>query len=161
MDENTETELRAMERCRLHEGFRAHPYPCTENVWTIGWGHTDGVTADSPDITEVQGRDLFVGDWGEARSEMFNLLRQRRIQPASINDVRLCALVEMCFQLGPPHDFPAMLRAVRRRDWERAAAEMLYSDGSTRSGKRSDWWYETPDRCMRLAELVETGEDAW
>lgn len=44
------------------EGFVGHPYQDSVGVWTIGFGHTHGVTAGSPDITVEEGTALLKAD---------------------------------------------------------------------------------------------------
>lgn len=44
------------------ESFSARPYLCPAGVWTIGYGHTEGVTASSPPITEPEACDLLADD---------------------------------------------------------------------------------------------------
>ena len=157
----TPAETRAIERCKRHEGLSLTVYECTENVWTIGYGHTGpDVHPRTPPCTREQADEWFARDWQEAWEDLNSLLWARRIRLHSIAPAaRAYALVEMCFQLGPMHDFPAMLRALRRRDWPRVAAEMRYSDGTNPAGKRSDWWIETTRRCVVVSTVVETGLD--
>lgn len=40
------------------EGFSAVPYKCPAGVWTIGYGHTHGVTKTSPSMTEDEAEEL-------------------------------------------------------------------------------------------------------
>lgn len=44
------------------ESFSARPYLCPAGVWTIGYGHTEGVTKESPRITEPEACDLLADD---------------------------------------------------------------------------------------------------
>lgn len=44
------------------ESFSATPYLCPAGVWTIGYGHTEGVTKDSPAITEPEACELLLAD---------------------------------------------------------------------------------------------------
>jgi len=44
------------------EGFRSAPYRCPAGVWTIGYGHTAGVAAGMPAITEAQAARLLTED---------------------------------------------------------------------------------------------------
>lgn len=46
---------------RQREKLRLKAYKCQAGVWTIGWGHTRGVTAGMV-ITEEQAHDLLVAD---------------------------------------------------------------------------------------------------
>lgn len=44
------------------EGYRGRPYQDSVGVWTIGYGHTEGVTAESPEITIAQAARLLETD---------------------------------------------------------------------------------------------------
>lgn len=44
------------------ESFSARPYLCPAGVWTIGYGHTEGVTKESAPITEPEACDLLLAD---------------------------------------------------------------------------------------------------
>lgn len=44
------------------EGFRSKPYLCPAGKWTIGYGHTHGVTPDMPEITMREAIDLLNDD---------------------------------------------------------------------------------------------------
>lgn len=37
-----------------YEALRLTPYLCSSGTWTNGWGHTKGVTADTPRITNEE-----------------------------------------------------------------------------------------------------------
>ena len=45
-----------------HEGCVLHPYLCPAGVWTIGYGHTPGVTATGAPITQAQADALLAAD---------------------------------------------------------------------------------------------------
>lgn len=145
---------RAKARCQKHEGLRLTRYRCSNGRWTIGYGHL--CSADQRPITRVEAAMMFDSDWKKRENRIRKLLDDREIE--GLDDVRFGVLVEMCFQLGPPYDFPSMLRAIRRGNWQRAAAEMMWSNGLTQD-KRSDWWDDTPERCELLAKIMETGYD--
>lgn len=73
--------------------------------------------------------------------------------PAVRDDpVRLCAILNMQFQLGPESDeaFPNTFGAIARKDWRAAAAGM----------RASLWARQTPARAERAARMIETGRRA-
>lgn len=43
---------RGIDLIKKYEGYRSSVYKCPAGVWTIGYGHTKGVTADTPDCTK-------------------------------------------------------------------------------------------------------------
>lgn len=44
------------------EGFSAIPYKDIRGKWTIGWGHTEGVTGETAPVTESEAKDLLASD---------------------------------------------------------------------------------------------------
>ena len=126
------------------EGFRSHPYRCTEGYLTVGYG------------TNL--------DAGLNREEAALLLRYRldraaeevaRALPwsARLDEVRRSVLVAMTYQLkggiAGLLKFKGTLAAVARGDYEAAARGML---GSL-------WARQTPARAARTAAAMRTG--AW
>ena len=72
---------------------------------------------------------------------------------------RFIALINMAFQLGGPGvrmKFPSFVGAVKSEDWERAADEMLWSNGETKE-RRSQWYKDTPQRCQMMADKMRYG----
>lgn len=53
---------RGLIRLQGYEKFVNHPYQDGYGTWTIGFGHTEGVTEDSPNITREQGVKLLMDD---------------------------------------------------------------------------------------------------
>lgn len=49
-----------------YEGYVGHPYQDSVGVWTIGYGHTEGVTAHSAHLTETQASELLAKDLDES-----------------------------------------------------------------------------------------------
>jgi lysozyme len=48
------------------EGFSPRPYRNAVGAWAVGFGHTYGVTEQTPEITEVEARDLLIDDIGNS-----------------------------------------------------------------------------------------------
>lgn len=79
----------------------------------------------------------------------------------SLDPERFIALINMAFQLGGPGvrmKFPSFVRAVHAEDWDRAADEMLYSNGVLKQ-KRSQWYIDTPARCQAMADKMRNGSE--
>lgn len=51
-----------LEMVKNFEGFREKPYKCPAGVWTIGYGTTQGVTKDTPPVTEVEASRMLEED---------------------------------------------------------------------------------------------------
>lgn len=76
------------------ESCQLAPYRCPSGVWTIGYGHTEGVTATSPMITRDEAVALL--DKDIARFE-------RAVNEAvhvPLNQNQFDALVSLCFNIG-------------------------------------------------------------
>jgi lysozyme len=56
------------------EGFKSAPYQDQHGVWTIGFGHTDGVTKDSPSISKDQAVTLLLADMQDATDAVDDFL---------------------------------------------------------------------------------------
>ena len=130
------------ERLRKDEGFSRTMYYDTVGVPTIGYGRNlqhRGLVKDEPEILlhndfldAVDGLIRNVGDW-----------------ILGLDSVRLGALVNMSFQLGPRgvSRFVNMLSSVRRGDWIGAYQHAL----------DSNWYRQTPNRARRVAHQLKTG----
>lgn len=50
---------------KMLEGYRSQPYKCPGGIWTIGYGHTAGVSARSAPVTRALADALLDGDLAE------------------------------------------------------------------------------------------------
>lgn len=132
---------------KRHEGLRLTAYRDTEGVWTIGYGHTYGVTPGMR-ITRAEAEDLLVEDASLAVREVSRLVRSWSIQ----DRVRRGVLSNMCFNLGVLRlsGFRKTLAAVDARDYNLAALEML----------DSKWAAQVGGRARELAARMATGRIA-
>jgi lysozyme len=114
----SERGLRFIER---QEGFHAHPYRTAVGAWAIGYGHTYGVSEDTPSVNEDEARDLLrqdiEGSYGPAVDALELPLSQNQFDA-------LCSLV---YQLGvgvlrESSPFGSQLHA---GDWTACADAML------------------------------------
>ena len=72
---------------------------------------------------------------------------------------RFIALLAMTFQIGGfgvQRKFPSFVKAVQDEDWDRAADEMMWSNGLKKQ-RRSTWWKQTSERCEEMADRMRTG----
>jgi lysozyme len=76
------------------EGFVGHPYQDMVGVWTIGYGHTEGVTRRSPHISEHQASQLLERDLNSKYAAAVNRLG------VALNQNEFDALVCFVYNLG-------------------------------------------------------------
>jgi lysozyme len=75
------------------EGFRAQAYLCPAGVWTIGYGHTRGVTRGDC-VTKARAEALLAQDMAEAGAAVEQLIT------VPLTDNQLAALTSFVFNLG-------------------------------------------------------------
>jgi GH24 family phage-related lysozyme (muramidase) len=103
--------------------FGGRPYRDPVGVWTIGYGHTEGVGPHSPRLTERQASELLERDL-RAKYEPHV---ERLPMAGALNQNQFDALVSFVFNLGPGAigASTGIGRALRAKQWRRAADEML------------------------------------
>ncbi len=120
---------------RRHEGCRLSPYRDTEGVWTIGYGHTDGITADYGPISQAQADRWLVEDAHIALADAKIVVKSFN----ELDDVRKGVLVNMAFNLGRKRlqGFRKTLAAIEAKQFNVAALEMLDSKWAVQVGQRA------------------------
>lgn len=118
-------------------------YLDSEGYWTIGIGRN----LSAKGLSEDEIMYLFNNDLKEAETELnkyFDII-------ADLDRVRYMALTNMMFNLGAAKFalFVKMLAALRAKDYELAATEML----------DSKWAKQVGSRATRLAEMMRKGND--
>lgn len=84
---------RGRDLIKAREAFRLTAYrPTPEDVWTIGWGHTEGVTAGM-EITAAQADSFFEGDVAGAVAAV-------NATGAALTQGQFDALVSLVFNVG-------------------------------------------------------------
>lgn len=78
---------------RHFEGLYLESYKCPAGVWTIGYGHTGGVSAGEK-ISEEKAEDLLREDLGRFEKGMEELVKVK------LNEDQFSALVSFSFNLG-------------------------------------------------------------
>lgn len=101
-----------------------HPYRDVVGVWTIGYGHTHGVSAASKPLTKAQALALLTQDLNQVYAPPVNALG------LPLNQNQFDATVSAVYNLGPGildanRTFGAELRA---RHWQKAADALLLYD---------------------------------
>ena len=77
------------------ESFMAYPYKCPAGIWTIGWGHTQGVTPDTRPVTRDEAQIYLEADVAEA------LAIVRRAVTVPLTQGQIDALCSFVFNVGP------------------------------------------------------------
>lgn len=100
-----------------YEGLRLSPYQDSRGVWTIGYGHTKGVTAMSPDVTERQAYDLLMDDVCDACTTVINFTNGK------LNNNQFSALVSLIFNEGAAPLKGTLGAKLAQDDYAAAAAQ--------------------------------------
>ena len=136
-------------RVQDHEGLRTSVYLATLGKKTVGIGHlvqphemerfAEGVEIPMDEIMEIFEMDL---NRAAAGADMLIEDNVGHDLPQHVGEV----ILEMVFQLGTTgvSKFKKFWKALRVKDWKKAAAEM----------KDSRWHSQTPRRCESLAEII-------
>lgn len=134
------------DRIKKHEGFRNTVYSDSLGKATIGYGHLltedddfeEGIQYDKS-LLEI----LFDKDFNRAAYNAEQLL-----EGINICDTAREIIVEMVFQLGigGVSKFKKMFEALRKKDYNEAAEQML----------DSQWRVQTPKRCEELSSLMRS-----
>lgn len=107
------------------EGFPngGRPYLDPVGIWTIGYGHTEGVGPNSRRITEREASELLERDIGDKYGPHV----RRLPTSAALNQNQFDALVSFIYNLGPGSISAdtGIGAALRKKQWKRAADEML------------------------------------
>ena len=132
---------KAISQLKLHEGFRAKPYRCTEGYLTVGYG----TNLDTRGISEDEAEELLLNDMCRVEQSL-----ERHGLLVGLNGARCAVLINMGYQLGINGllKFEKTLNAVEAGQFELAAKEMI----------DSRWAEQTPSRAKELAEQMRTGE---
>lgn len=117
---------------KVHEGLRLHPYKCTANKTTIGYGRNlDDVGIDLAEAESLLQRDITLTDVNLHRDFQFF---------KDLNDTRKAVLIDMAYNLGMAglRKFKKMLTALENQDYSEASHQMLDSLWANQVGKRAD-----------------------
>jgi lysozyme len=145
-----------------HEGLRLKPYKDTKGNWTWGYGCriTDPLITATLDagslwpLTQAQADALFYAALFRATDDAHSLFKAF----PTFSPGRRTALISLSYHLGPyglAH-FPELCKAVRRKDWSRAADELCFHNGRTKDAP-SQYARDFPERCAETARLLQTG----
>lgn len=125
----TEEGLDLVKQC---EGLRTEAYRCPAGVWTIGYGHTDGVSPGRT-VTEIEAERLLLQDLAEAGEQVERLVR------VPLTDHQFSALVSFVFNAGPGSlESSTLLRRLNAGDYDAVPSELARWVKATnpRTGKK-------------------------
>lgn len=131
-----------LEQLELHEGIRQKPYKDSRGYLTIGIGHNLDAKGLSNHIIKI----LF---W-----EDMNLVEEKLSEYrwfTGLDEIRKKVILDMGFNLGVEGllNFKNMISAIKRKDYDTAAVEML----------DSRWANQVGIRAKRLSKMMKTGKD--
>ena len=109
----------ALDFIRNEEGCELHAYQCAAGKWTIGYGHTEGVT-EGMAISQAHAEDLLLADVIACAHRMATYIK------APVTKWQFIALVSLSFNIGDlRRKAPKLLHAVNAGDDIGAAHEFL------------------------------------
>lgn len=125
---------------RRYEGLSVVPYQCPTGHLTIGYGHNleNGISKEAAEFILKQ--DMQSAE--QALAKQWNRWNQ-------LGEVRQFVLTDMCFNMGISklRTFKKMWAAIKRGDYQTAAAEMI----------NSRWASQVGYRATELAKMMKTG----
>lgn len=109
----------ALDFIRNEEGCELHSYLCPAGKWTIGYGHTQGVT-EGMAISQAHAEDLLRADVIDCAERMASYIK------APVTKWQYIALVSLSFNVGDlRRKAPKLLHYLNSRQEDKAAHEFL------------------------------------
>jgi len=145
-----------IEQIKRHEGYRQQSYRCTAGKLTIGYGYN--LTANPLRLSTLEINYNQMHGIGKHEAERLLKLMIAKITDQleealpvinRINTVRQDILINMTYNLGLVGllKFKKMILALEKKDYQKAAAEML----------NSKWKDDVGERAQELATQMITG----
>lgn len=137
-----ETRLKLKKLLVIHESYKQFPYQDSTGHLTIGIGRNlDDRGISTTEAFQLLDDDIFY---------FYTKLNHALPFFCDMSDNRQIALVDMCFNLGINGllGFTQAIEALKNKDYEAAAKEML----------DSKWAEQVGERANTLAEIIRTGE---
>ena len=128
-----------------HEGSKSHAYMCTANKVTVGVGRNidpeGGIGLTKDEISFLLKNDI---------ERVEDELSRRLPWILELSDVRIDALIDICFNLGLPRflKFAKALAALEQREYDLAADEFM----------DSRWAKQVGQRAVTVSNMIRTGE---
>lgn len=126
--------LEAIRLIKAHEGVRLQAYRCPAGVWTVGYGHTAGVTEQTV-ITRTEAERLLLEDLAVLNLRLENMgLRDLSLRPE-----QRAALLSFAYNVGIGAFGRSTLWRLVRADPDNPAiadefARWVYADGRKLKG---------------------------
>lgn len=109
----------ALDFIRNEEGCELHSYLCPAGKWTIGYGHTQGVT-EGMSISQAHAEDLLRADVIDCAGRMTSYIK------APVTKWQFIALVSLSFNVGDlRRKAPKLLHYLNAGQEDKAAHEFL------------------------------------
>ena len=93
------TSRKEQEQIKSHESLRLKAYLCPANAWTIGWGHTKGVSSGM-EISEQTAQDFFDSDLAVAENAVIELIGSKLMN--YVEQQEFDAMVSFLYNFGKP-----------------------------------------------------------
>lgn len=113
---------KGLDLIKRYEGFKAKPYVCPAGKWTIGYGHTNGVSADTRPVTEEEAETMLREDLMRITGDL------NRAVPESLTQEQFDSLCSFCYNCGTGAFLSSTLRKVinaNPMDFGRIRAEFM------------------------------------
>lgn len=109
---------------KKNEGLRLKPYRCTAKKLTIGWGRN----LTDRGISRAEAEMLFEHDLTNAVTDLMKVFKYQELNHLLAD--QQTALIDMMFNLGLTkfRKFKRMIKAVKNKDFKRAALEIMDSE---------------------------------
>tara|TARA_R110002074_G_scaffold27861_2_gene80573 strand:+ start:1224 stop:1652 length:429 start_codon:yes stop_codon:yes gene_type:complete len=139
------SQARLTEMLIKHEGSKSHAYMCTANKVTVGVGRNidpeGGIGLTKDEISFLLKNDI---------ERVEDELSRRLPWILELSDVRIDALIDICFNLGLPRflKFAKALAALEQREYDLAADEFM----------DSRWAKQVGQRAVTVSNMIRTGE---
>ncbi len=104
------------------EGFRSKPYRDAGGVWTIGYGSTKNIDADTPPITESEAESWMCVDLMEYERAVEDHIS------IDLTDNQFAALVSLCYNVGTRPLQLTLGHLLNQGKYQQAADEFLHWD---------------------------------
>lgn len=124
------------------EGFSDVMYRCPADYWTLGYGFN----------LESQKMPQHIADsWLDHIVDGLEAQLNNYTFYADLDDNRKVIIIDMAYQMGVHGvmKFGNMIAAIRTKDWDKAADEML----------DSRWARQTPNRARRNSQVMRAGNE--
>ena len=136
------SDKRGIQLTKEFEGFRDKVYLCSNDKLTTGWGHHLALNSYFP---KNASQILFKQDYQTAELEYESL-------NFSLDPIRRIVIIDLIFNMGFSSflDFTRMIRALRKRDFQKAADELIDS-------KYFKIDHKSKDRALANVKTLRTG----